>query len=159
MSIIYPIVQGGGGGGGGDATSLRGVNINTNTPQEGNVLYFDGSDWKPNTLQTFIPFYAAPTYFTGTDQQEVTKLSFANLLPGTGQVYLKFTATVNDPHTGSLSLSGSEEGFVFQNQHITSSDFSTLVQANLSASSQYTLFASSSNASSQFKIYHLLAAI
>lgn len=157
MSIIYPIVQGGGGGG--DATSLRGINISSNTPAEGQVLYFNNVDWEARFLQNFLQMYAAPTYFTGASPTEVTKISFSNFIQGSGSVYFRLTSGIQDSYTGSFSISGTNEGYVLENQHITSNDPVTLAQVFVSASSLYTVFASSSSPSSGFKIYSIITAI
>ena len=165
MPIIYPIVTstGGGGGGSGDATSIRGTTISTNTPQNFQVLTYQNfgtPEWRASSVPKVYTIFSNPTYFTGTSGTEITKFKIGDLADQTEQYYSSFfaiNADISNGQTGSITISGSLDGIVLDNFFITSSqDFFSYNNFSLTASSIYTVFASSSNTNSQFKIYNLL---
>lgn len=159
MPITYPVSSGGGGSS--NATQLRGIDISTNSPQNFQVLTYQNfgtPEWRPGNTNQLLAVYSSPNYFSGTSEVEVTKFKVGDLAAQPTQEfgsYISFQASIENNQTASFKVSGSNEGILINNFPISSSDFLFYSELPLSASSIYTVFVSSSNVSSQFKIYNI----
>lgn len=159
MPINYPINIGGGSSG--NATQIQGRNITTSIPSNGSIIAWSDSEnkfvYNKEVLQTI---FAGSASCSSTSETVLTKFY---PLPYEGNPisdqYASFLiyADITNPHTGSIKISGSE-GNITEYQ-ITNSNFVFITQAPITGTHVYTVYASSSNASSNFIIYNLLASI
>ena len=155
MPINYPISSGGGGASG-NATQLQGYAITNQAPSNGSMLVWS-NDQNEYRLENSLKFniFAGSSSFSTTSESVLTKFRLIGTQgnPPNQNAFFIIQATVDSPYTGSVRISGSTNEFVMQ---ISSSDFSYFFAGEITGTDIYTVFASSSNASSNFTIYNLL---
>ena len=156
MPITYPLQTTTGGG---NATSIGGVSVNISGLQPGHVIKYsqDQNEWVNGNPATAYYFTAlgVPTNASSTLQQEITRFSgpfgSENVAGNSGLIG---TYSILNGQTGSVVISSS------------AGQFSTLLSGTadaqpfaiyfpLSGTIPHKIFASSSNVSSDFKIYNL----
>jgi hypothetical protein len=154
MSIVYPITSGGGASG--NATQIQGRTVSSGVPKNGStfVWFEDESSYNLDNSTNFIVFAGSASY-ADTSQKVLTKFklqgAFGQEAPNQ-TAFFALQADIDNPYTGSINISSSEGETIYQ---LSSSNFSFLFQAPLTGSNIYTVYASSSNASSNFCVYNL----